>query len=53
LRRLPPSPLEPPTRNCLLDQIGAGQRPEQLVPKQRDAYRAASEEMPDDSWKTM
>ena len=37
----------------LLDRIGAGQKPELLVPKQRDAYRAASEEMPDDSWKTM
>jgi predicted phage terminase large subunit-like protein len=37
----------------LLDQIGAGQKPELLVPTQRDAHRAASEEMPDDSWKTM
>src|ERR1700704_6661510 len=37
----------------LLDRIGAGQKPELLVPKQRDAYRTASEEMPDDSWKTM
>jgi hypothetical protein len=37
----------------LLDRIGTGQKPELLVPKQRDAYRAASEEMPDDSWKTM
>jgi hypothetical protein len=37
----------------LLDRIGAGQKPELLVPTQRDAYRAASEEMPDDSWKTM
>jgi predicted phage terminase large subunit-like protein len=37
----------------LLDQISAGQKPELPVPKQRDAYRAASEEMQDDSWKTM
>ena len=33
----------------LLDRIGAGQKPELPVRKQRNAYRAASEGMPDDS----
>jgi hypothetical protein len=38
--------------NCLT-RSALGQKPELLVPKQRDAYRAASDEMPDDSRKTI
>ena len=37
----------------LLDKINAGQKPKPLEQPQRDGYRAAFEEMPDDSWKTM
>src|SRR5205085_2272685 len=33
--------------------ISAGPRPKPPDVKQPDGYRAASEEMPDDSWKTM
>jgi hypothetical protein len=37
----------------LLDKINAGQKPKPPDPTPRDDYRAASEEMRDDSWKTM
>jgi predicted phage terminase large subunit-like protein len=37
----------------LLDKISAGPRPKQPEMTQRDDYRAAFEEMRDDSWKTM
>ena len=37
----------------LLDRISAGQRPKPPAVTPRDGYRAASDEMPDDSWKTM
>jgi hypothetical protein len=37
----------------LLDKISAGPRPKPPEATQRDGYRAAFEEMPDDSWKTM
>jgi hypothetical protein len=37
----------------LLDRMDAGQKPRPPDTTQRDGYRAAFEEMPDDSWKTM
>ena len=37
----------------LLDKINAGQKPKPPEQPQHDGYRAAFEEMPDDSWKTM
>src|SRR5207244_12299990 len=37
----------------LLDKISAGPRPKPPEMAQRDDYRAASEEIPVDSWKTM
>jgi hypothetical protein len=37
----------------LLDKISAGPRPKPPEVPQRDGYRAAFEQMPDDSWKTM
>jgi hypothetical protein len=37
----------------LLDKINAGPRPKPPDQPQRDDYRAAFEEMPHDSWKTM
>jgi hypothetical protein len=37
----------------LLDKMSAGSRPKPSDTKQRDGYRAAFEEMPDDSGKTM
>jgi len=37
----------------LLDKISAGPRPKPPEMTQRDDYRAAFEEMRDDSWKTM
>jgi hypothetical protein len=37
----------------LLDKISAGPRPKPPEVTQRDGYRAAFEQMPDDSWKTM
>jgi hypothetical protein len=37
----------------LLDKISAGPRPKPPEVTQRDGYRAAFEETPDDSWKTM
>jgi hypothetical protein len=37
----------------LLDKISAGPRPKLPDVKQRDGSRAAFEEMPDDSWKTI
>jgi hypothetical protein len=37
----------------LLDKINAGPRPKPPEVTQRDDYRAASEEIPADSWKTM
>jgi hypothetical protein len=37
----------------LLDKISAGPRPKPPEVTQRDGYRPAFEQMPDDSWKTM
>jgi hypothetical protein len=37
----------------LLDRMDAGQKPRPPDTTQRDGYRAAFEEMRDDSWKTM
>jgi hypothetical protein len=37
----------------LLDKINAGRKPKPPDQPQRDDYRAASEEIPIDSWKTM